>query len=211
MPNSSHTILVVIGGVLLVIGLLGGGIEISDIRLPRMASWLRAITVMAGLFFMGLGLYLDPQVRCTFFPDSCAVVAAPPGEPAVGATPTRVVPTTPAPTQTPPPLPVPTATPSSSEVPNTSEEAAQKWGGSPAWWRNIAATGWKLEAQHTVTIGPDWRIDFVAPDGRISSCDSTQAPGVYGPATVDVTVATLWYVPGETKCPPSTTWGKANP
>jgi hypothetical protein len=84
MPNSSHTILVVIGGVLLVIGLLGGGIEISDIRLPRMASWLRAITVMAGLFFMGLGLYLDPQVRCTFFPDSCAVVAAPPGEPAVG-------------------------------------------------------------------------------------------------------------------------------
>jgi hypothetical protein len=114
-----------------------------------------------------------------------------------------------------PPTPTSTVTqdpePNVYEVPNTPEEAAQKWGGSPAWWRKIEVNGWKLEAQLTVLVGADWRIDFVAPDGRISSCADTQAPGVYGPATVDVMVATLWYVPGETKCPPFTNWAKANP
>jgi hypothetical protein len=97
------------------------------------------------------------------------------------------------------------------EVPATPEEASRKWGGQPEWWRRIENNGWKLEATMSLTIGYGWRVDYTDQNGSIKSCGDKFDPGVYGPSTVDVTIATLWYVPGETRCPSWTVWSQAQP
>lgn len=106
---------------------------------------------------------------------------------------------------------VSTTTKPEREVPSTPEEAARKWGGQPEWWSRVESNGWKVNSPLTLTIGRGWRVDYTDPDGNIKSCGDTFEPGVYGPTTVNVTVATLWYVPGETECPSWTVWSQSQP
>lgn len=210
MPNTTYTVLVLIGGVVLVIGIFGGGVEINDIRLPRMVSWQRAISVLTGLLLIALGLYLDPQIRPVLVPASSTIQPSSDNRTTVPNTAIEVTQIPSQPTAQIDPT-ITQSTRSENEVPSTPDEAANKWGGSPSWWKQIEVNGWTLNAAIALSIGKDWRIDFTRPDGQIYSCASTQNPGIYGPATVEVQVATLWYVPGEEKCPPFTIWGKANP
>lgn len=73
IPNSS-TVLVIIGGIALLIGLLGGGIEVSQIKFPHLDKWQRAFAGLVGGFLIVLGLVLDPSVRN---PLSESITAAP--------------------------------------------------------------------------------------------------------------------------------------
>jgi hypothetical protein len=63
MPSNSFTALVIIGGILLLIGLLGGGVEIGHIKLPHLPGWQRALSGLIGVILIVLGLVLDPSAR----------------------------------------------------------------------------------------------------------------------------------------------------
>lgn len=95
-------------------------------------------------------------------------------------------------------------------VPATLEEAARRWGGQASWWTRLESNGWKLQGSLTLKVDRDWRVDYIDTDGNVKSCGDSFEPGVYGPATVNVTAATLWYVPGETRCPSWTIWSKSH-
>ena len=96
-------------------------------------------------------------------------------------------------------------------LPTTTSEAVSKWGGQPSWWEKLSNTGWKLRGALTLSVDEGWRIDYIDVNGNLKSCDSKGEPGIYGPITVSVVEATLWYVPGETKCPSWTIWGQNHP
>jgi hypothetical protein len=116
MPITTYTVLVIIGGIVLGIGIFGGGVEISDIQLPRMASWQRAISIMAGLLFIALGLYLDPQIRPVFLSATPSVEAPSNNGPDAAIISGAVAPTatdTPTPIATTPPSADATETPAS--------------------------------------------------------------------------------------------------
>jgi hypothetical protein len=63
MPSNSFTAIVIIGGIALLIGLFGGGIEISNVKLPHLPGWQRALSGLIGIVLIVLGLVLDPTVR----------------------------------------------------------------------------------------------------------------------------------------------------
>ena len=94
-------------------------------------------------------------------------------------------------------------------LPRSASEAAARFGGAPAGWRVIDANGWEYRGDGArLTIPVDYRIDYAGADGGIYSCGDVQAPGTYGAVTVAVVAATVWYVPGETRCPSWTTYGQ---
>ncbi|MEK6751778.1 MAG: hypothetical protein AABZ00_05880 [Chloroflexota bacterium] len=97
------------------------------------------------------------------------------------------------------------------ELPTTPDEAARKWGGQSQWWEKLSTNGWKLRGTLTLTVENGWRIDYTDTNGNIKSCGDKFEPGVYGSVTVNVVEATLWYVPGETKCPSWTVWSQSHP
>lgn len=94
-------------------------------------------------------------------------------------------------------------------VPRNAAEASAKWGGESHWWTIVDDGGWKVNGSLSINVDEGWRIDYVDRGGNIRSCDDIYEPGDYGPTRVEVTVATLWYVPGETVCPEWTTWAKS--
>lgn len=63
MAPNSFTVLVIIGGVALLIGLFGGGVEVSQIKFPKLDKWQRVFAGLVGALLIGLGLVLDPSVR----------------------------------------------------------------------------------------------------------------------------------------------------
>ncbi len=63
MSLNSFIIVVIIGGIALLIGLFGGGIEISQIKLPHLPGWQRVLSGLIGAVLIVLGLVLDPSVR----------------------------------------------------------------------------------------------------------------------------------------------------
>lgn len=60
MVYSSTTVLVIIGGIALLIGLLGGGIEIGPIKFPHLDKWQRTFAGLIGAFLIGLGFGSRP-------------------------------------------------------------------------------------------------------------------------------------------------------
>ncbi len=118
LPQSNQGILLVIGAVFFLIGMLGGGFEISAIKVPSVGKWPRLLLSILGTLFMLSGLILliiptpGAQAGGTAFGNSTAGNPSPTPPP----TDTRLAPTaTPNPTSTPVPAsPTPAAVPSSS-------------------------------------------------------------------------------------------------
>jgi hypothetical protein len=100
MPQTNEGILFIIGAVFFLIGLLGGGMEISAIKIPPIGKLTRFLVFGMGALLMGVALYrfLSPA-------GSPAAAQLPENTP----TPTIIVPT---PTETPLP-PTPTSEPPS--------------------------------------------------------------------------------------------------
>ena len=66
------TLLVLIGGLLLVVGLVGGGMEIKEIRVPRLHLVARVFCVVIGLGLMGASFYFHVQTPAAPAPGPAA-------------------------------------------------------------------------------------------------------------------------------------------
>lgn len=51
-----HTLAFVFGALLLLIGLLGGGFEVKELKLPKVGWSIRLISITVGMFFLAIGL-----------------------------------------------------------------------------------------------------------------------------------------------------------
>ena len=63
MPPNSSIAIIIIGGIALISGLLGGGVKVSQLELPHMSGWLRALSFLIGFTLIVLGVVLDPTVK----------------------------------------------------------------------------------------------------------------------------------------------------
>lgn len=114
MPQSNEGILLLIGALFLLLGLLGGGFEVSAIKIPPVGKYTRAFAFVIGTLVFGVGIF-----RLLFgspLPASVALTppTALPTPTSFPASPPPVIPTnTPPPTLTTAPtkLPLPTDTP----------------------------------------------------------------------------------------------------
>lgn len=71
-------IIAVVGGVAFIVGLFGGGFEVKEIRFPKIRDWLRVVSVIVGLVFIGVSVwlqYLDPLRQAESTPKPGAEVA----------------------------------------------------------------------------------------------------------------------------------------
>lgn len=57
-----ETLSFILGGVLVLSGILGGGFEAKELKIPKISGWIRLVAVVAGLAFIGLG-FKAPQLR----------------------------------------------------------------------------------------------------------------------------------------------------
>ena len=64
-----HILAFIIGGVLAVVGILGGGLEIKELKVPSINPVTRGLAVIVGLLFVGLGIYLDIMDKSKQSPD----------------------------------------------------------------------------------------------------------------------------------------------
>lgn len=87
------------------------------------------------------------------------------------------------------------------------DQAAQIFGVNPEYLMPHRDNGWVVNSPSPVTIkvAEGWRVDFTDANYTIHSCGDIYEAGVYGPADITAVAATLWYVPGETQCPPWST------
>ncbi len=54
----------IFGGLLILIGLLGGGFEIKELKIPRVGGLCRVMAAMAGIVFILLGIFIiEPTIR----------------------------------------------------------------------------------------------------------------------------------------------------
>jgi len=51
----------ILGGSLVAIGLLGGGIEVRELKIPAVGQMPRIFSFVAGLAFVGLAVFLSPR------------------------------------------------------------------------------------------------------------------------------------------------------
>lgn len=61
MPNDLNSVQMVIGAFFLLIGLLGGGLELSALRIPPVSVWVRLVSGAIGVLFLAL-VFMKPQV-----------------------------------------------------------------------------------------------------------------------------------------------------
>lgn len=96
-------------------------------------------------------------------------------------------------------------------IPESSEQASTLFGGSAEDWSRFHTNGWKFSpgAASLIQWPEGWRADYTDANFAIFSCGDTYEPGVYGSAEATVIEATLWYVPGEDRCPSWTTWSQS--
>jgi hypothetical protein len=64
MPQSNEGILLFVGAIFFLIGILGGGFEISAIKIPSVGMYIRVVSGVIGIIFMGvaLRLYIFPLI-----------------------------------------------------------------------------------------------------------------------------------------------------
>lgn len=53
-----HTMSFIFGAILLVVGLWGGGIEIKELKIPRVGGMARSLSLLIGIIFIFLGLWV---------------------------------------------------------------------------------------------------------------------------------------------------------
>jgi len=75
MPQTNEGTLLFIGAIFFLIGILGGGFEVSAIKIPSVGKIIRLISGVIGVIFMGIAvsLYIFPLV----YPQSITAASAP--------------------------------------------------------------------------------------------------------------------------------------
>jgi len=77
MPQSSEGVLLFVGAIFLLIGILGGGFEVSAIKIPSVGRYVRMISAGIGIILMGISLttYIRPLMPAQ--PDAAVDTALP--------------------------------------------------------------------------------------------------------------------------------------
>jgi len=57
LPNDTNALLIVLGAVFLLIGLLGGGFELSALRIPPVTRYVRSVAAVIGIAFLTVGIF----------------------------------------------------------------------------------------------------------------------------------------------------------
>lgn len=107
MPQTNEGVLLLIGALFLLLGLLGGGFEISAIKIPPVGKYTRAFAFVIGSIVFGLGVMRLVFPTPTPAPAVAQITAPPPPTAAQTIAPPSPLP----PTQTPAPSPVNTTVP----------------------------------------------------------------------------------------------------
>ncbi len=55
----THTILIILGAVLLVTGVVGGGLTLKEIKLPSLDKFSRSLAGVVGVVFIVVGVYIE--------------------------------------------------------------------------------------------------------------------------------------------------------
>jgi hypothetical protein len=55
---SAETVMLILGGLLVLTGILGGGFEVKEIKIPRIGTGSRVLAAVAGIVFMSWGVGL---------------------------------------------------------------------------------------------------------------------------------------------------------
>jgi len=50
-------ILAIIGGIALLVGILGGGVEVKGIKIPSISRQARNLSTMLGIFLIGISIF----------------------------------------------------------------------------------------------------------------------------------------------------------
>jgi hypothetical protein len=53
---TAQSIVVVLGGLLILIGVLGGGFEVKELRVPKIAGMTRGLSLIGGIVLIGIGI-----------------------------------------------------------------------------------------------------------------------------------------------------------
>src|SRR5574341_2171306 len=151
MPETNEGILLVVGAIFFLIGLLGGGFEISAIKIPSVGMWARVLLAGIGVIFIGIALsrlvfpplpaQLTPTALDTPTPLPALIALAPtqtsvlPTNTPVPPTETSMLPTNtsvPKPDNTHTPLPTDISTPTLEAEPTSAQTT------SPMGWQKIS-------------------------------------------------------------------------
>jgi len=85
---TSQTVLFILGGILIVVGILGGGFEVKELKIPQVAGAARILSLIVGIALLGVGFKVEKTVPSQ--PETPRV-AAPSPQPAPAPTPTPTV------------------------------------------------------------------------------------------------------------------------
>jgi hypothetical protein len=58
---TAQVVILSVAGVLIVAGIIGGGIEVKEMKIPKMSMRARVLSVIVGLVLLGGGLYVSPS------------------------------------------------------------------------------------------------------------------------------------------------------
>jgi Ca-activated chloride channel family protein len=67
---SVPTIIAIIGGILFLLGLIGGGFEVKETKMPYMSAGVRFLSILTGLAFLGVATWLTMPTQSIPFPIS---------------------------------------------------------------------------------------------------------------------------------------------
>ena len=69
-------VVAVVGGIAFLVGLLGGGIEVKEVRLPQMPGWARLLSSVTGVMLIGIAVWLSsPNTTLRTAPTTTPVAA----------------------------------------------------------------------------------------------------------------------------------------
>lgn len=71
------TLIAIFGGLLLFIGILGGGFELKELRIPKIADAARILCSIVGIVFILVGIKMHPAPEPPTHPDTSAPHAPP--------------------------------------------------------------------------------------------------------------------------------------
>lgn len=185
-------IIAIIGGIALIVGLFGGGVEAKEVKFPKVAGWLRAASILLGAALIGMAVWLSyfnpvpPSPTPVVVADVTDIPTVAPVPPTDTSAPSADTPTPEPPTDTPFPEPTETSTPEPTSTPTITQSSPPKLQVydtfddnciNTSLWRELAV--WNGPTPSPILTDGCWdfkEYGFDERDGRLHITCSNSAP-----------------------------------